>query len=573
MPSVMPTAKRHLLINALPDTIRGRLALMESELIASEELQGDLHFINLIGRLHAEGVEAVSFVPASKFDADYARYASRSGVGENEIQQLAIDLLARAFECGATDIHLAHMGTHVRSRFRVLGLLRDDQEYDADTGARMIRAIYEHLGAAQDAPAFDVNSRLDGRIINRDYLPQGLYSVRIHSEPIECDGAPDGKGTFMPLRLLRDTTGASGSLENRLTMLGYTSEDVTLYDNEGHERVAGAQTAMFRELSSRTGIVFISGPTGSGKSTALSHCMEALIEERPGDNFLSIEDPPEKPIKGMYQIPVISREGGERGAAYTEAIAGTNRDDTDTVMIGEVRYAEAALATIEVALSGNSVWATIHAADALGIIQRLDVQLRSLVANPLQVVCDPIVLSGLVFQRLVPMLCPHCKIPLRENPDAISKDCLTRLKRAMPEELIYGGAHGEGIFLRGHGCQHCKDSGHPGLYRQTVVAEIVNLDAEILALLREHRREEARTYWLTELRGMTYLEHARHLIATGVLGPMITEEMLAMPIDEDIQIMNSLRAHMKAKAVNTAPASPSAVNAHSTRSAKKRRGY
>lgn len=517
--------------------MRGRLALMESGLVASEELQGTLPLINLASQLRAVGVANVEFVPASRFDADFARFASRSGIGENEIQQLAIDLLARAYECGATDVHLAHMGTHVRSRFRVLGLLRDDQEYDADTGARMIRAIYEHLGAAQDAPAFDVNSRLDGRIINRDYLPQGLYSVRIHSEPIECDGAPDGKGTFMPLRLLRDTTGASGSLEERLGKLGYTCEEVTLYDNEGHARRARAQTDIFRELSARTGIVFISGPTGSGKSTALAHCMEALIEERPGDNFLSIEDPPEKPIKGMYQIPVISKEGDERGDAYTNAIAGTNRDDTDTVMIGEIRYAEAALATVEVALSGNAVWATIHAADALGIIQRLDVQLRALVANPLQVVCDPIVLSGLVFQRLVPKLCPHCRIPLREYRNVISRDCLARLRRAMPEDLIFGGARGEGIFVRGHGCEHCKDSGHPGLHRQTVVAEVVALDAELLALLRERRREEARRYWLTELHGMTYLEHARHLIVTGILGPMITEEMLAMPIDADIRVL------------------------------------
>lgn len=531
------TAQRLRLINALPDHMRGRLALMESGLVASEELQGTLPLINLASQLRAVGVANVEFVPASRFDADFARFASRSGIGENEIQQLAIDLLARAYECGATDVHLAHMGTHVRSRFRVLGLLRDDQEYDADTGARMIRAIYEHLGAAQDAPAFDVNSRLDGRIINRDYLPQGLYSVRIHSEPIECDGAPDGKGTFMPLRLLRDTTGASGSLEERLGKLGYTCEEVTLYDNEGHARRARAQTDIFRELSARTGIVFISGPTGSGKSTALAHCMEALIEERPGDNFLSIEDPPEKPIKGMYQIPVISKEGDERGDAYTNAIAGTNRDDTDTVMIGEIRYAEAALATVEVALSGNAVWATIHAADALGIIQRLDVQLRALVANPLQVVCDPIVLSGLVFQRLVPKLCPHCRIPLREYRNVISRDCLARLRRAMPEDLIFGGARGEGIFVRGHGCEHCKDSGHPGLHRQTVVAEVVALDARLLALLRERRREEARRYWLTELHGMTYLEHARHLIATGILGPMITEEMLAMPIDADIRVL------------------------------------
>lgn len=563
------TAQRLRLINDLPEHMRGRLALMENSLIASEELQGMLPLINLAAQLRGVGVADVKFVPASRFDADFARFASRSGIGENEIQQLAIDLIARAYECGATDIHLAHMGTHVRSRFRVLGLLRDDQEFDADSGERMIRAIYEHLGAAQDAPAFDVNSRLDGRIIKRDYLPQGLYSVRIHSEPIECDGAPDGKGTFMPLRLLRDTTGASGSLEERLGKLGYTSEEVTLYDSEGNARGARAQTGIFRELSARTGIVFISGPTGSGKSTVLAHCMEALIEERPGDNFLSIEDPPEKPIKGMYQLPVISREGDERGAAYTEAIAGTNRDDTDTVMIGEVRYAEAALATIEVALSGNAVWATIHAADALGIIQRLDVQLRALVANPLQVVCDPIVLSGLVFQRLVPRLCPQCRIPLREHREAIAPECLARLRRAMPEDLIFGGARGEGVFVRGSGCDYCKDSGHPGLHRQTVVAEVIGLDAQLLALLRERKREEAREYWLTELRGMTYLEHARHLIAAGVLGPMITEEMLAMPIDADIRVMSALRE--RKSAAGTSESGRQA--ARSQRSSKQRRGF
>lgn len=520
-------------INELPEAVRARVALMEDSLVISEEQQGSLPLVNLVARLRGLGVRELALVQASRFDAEYARFASRTAAGENEIQQLAIDLIARAYECGATDIHLANMGTHVRSRFRVLGLLRDDREYDVETGSRMIRAIYEHLGAAQDAPAFDVISRLDGRIINRDYLPQGLYSVRIHSEPIECEGAPDGKGTFMPLRLLRDTTGASGTLEARLTRLGYSSEEVTLTDAHGRTRAARAQTGIFRELSARTGIVFISGPTGSGKSTALAHCMEALIEERPGDNFLSIEDPPEKPIKGMYQIPVVSRDD-DRGAAYTSAIAGTNRDDTDTVMIGEIRYAEAALATLEVALSGNAVWATIHAADALGIIQRLDVLLRSLVAEPLQIVCDPIVLSGLVFQRLVPKLCPKCRVPLREHREAITADCLARLRRAMPEDAIFGGAHGEGIFVRGNGCDFCRDSGHPGLYRQTVVAETIALDAELLRLLRERKREEARRYWLTELHGMTYLEHARHLIATGVLGPMMTEEMLAMPIDADI---------------------------------------
>lgn len=524
---------RTILVDHLPEKIRGRTAFVDGKLIVSDELKGQLPVVNVAARARAAGADVLS-VPASQFDLDYAMYALRSGLGDNEIQQACIDLIARAFKAGATDIHLINKGTYGLSRFRILGILRDDQEYDVDTFSSMLRVIYEHLCAAQDASAFDVISRLDGRIVNRDYLPQGLYSVRVHSEPIEVDGAPDGRGTFMPLRLLRDSSGASGTLEERLATLGYTSSDVTLVDRSGKERISAAQTGLFRMLSGRTGITFISGPTGSGKSTALAHCMEALIEERPGENFLSIEDPPEKPIHGMQQVPVVSREGDERARAYTDAIAGTNRDDTDTVMVGEIRYAEAARATLDVALSGNAVWATIHAADGMGIVPRLDVMLRGLIAEPLNVVCDPIVLSGLVSQRLVPKLCPHCKRPLRENRDALAPDLLARLRRTMPDELIFGDSGHDGLFLRGDGCEACTSQGQPGLLRQTVVAEVIVCDPYLLGLLRQRQFEDARNYWLTELKGMTYLEHARHLIATGVIGPAITEEFLAMPLDADM---------------------------------------
>lgn len=531
---------RSLLITMLPENIRSRAAFVDEKIVISEELKGQLPVVNMVSRARAAGVSDFIAVPASQFDLEYAMYATRSGMGDNEIQNLVISMIARAYNSGATDIHLINRGTYVQSRFRILGQLCDDQEFDIDTGMRMIRTIYEHLCAAQDAPSFDVISRLDGRIVNRDYLPQGVFSVRVHSEPIEVDGAPDGHGTFMPLRLLRDTTGASGTLEERLAQLGYTSRDVTLVDHTGKERVAIAHTKLFRQLAARTGITFISGPTGSGKSTALGHCMEALIEERPGENFLSIEDPPEKPIRGMQQIPVVSK-GDDRGRSYTEAIAGTNRDDTDTVMIGEIRYGEAALATIEVALSGNAVWATIHAVDSLGIVPRLDVLLRGLVAEPLNIICDPIVLSGLVCQRLVPMLCPHCKRPLREHKNALHPELIERLRRTMPEELIFGDSSHDGLFLRGEGCEHCRITdvsgkvlGHPGLHRQTVVAEVVAVDPWMLDLLRQHKITDARQYWLTECQGMTYLEHARHLIATGIISPDIAEDMLAMPIDADM---------------------------------------
>lgn len=529
--------ERIALLHKLPDAVRIRCALVGDELYASEDVRGEPALVSLAVDLAKLGVADTRFISPGDFDADYARYASRRGSGDNEIQQIAIDMIARAHKQGATDIHIEDKGSFVRIRFRILGMLKIDSELGAETGRRMIRVIYEHLGAAQDASSFDVNQALDARIVNKDFLPQGVFSVRIHAEPIECDGAANGVGTFMPLRLLCDTSGASGTLEQRLSKLGFTSEDVSLVDAAGNTRIAESQTGLFRRLANKNGIVLISGCTGSGKSTVLAHCMEAQIEERPYDNFISIEDPPEKPIAGMHQIRINSKEDQQRVggiSAYTRAIAGTNRDDADTVMIGEIRYADAALATIDVALSGNQVWGTIHASDAFGILQRLDVLLKATVAEPLRMVCDDAVLSGLEYQRLIARLCPHCKRPLREKRDALPAALLARIERVMPHELIFGDASHDGIFYRNaEGCPHCANSGHPGLFRQTVVAEVIALDSHMLRLLRDGKKDDARSYWLSELKGMTYLEHARHYVASGIIDPAVAEDQLSMPLDYD----------------------------------------
>lgn len=524
-------------LRALPDDLRSRVAVKDGTLYISEEHRGKLEIVNLVMALRDQGIRESLFVPPGRFDEDYARYASRSGLGDTDIQQMAIDLIARAYDQGATDIHIVDMGTFCRTRFRILGMLRDDRELDGDTGRRMIRAIYEHLGSSQDSPTFDVISRLDGRIANKDYLPRGVHSVRIHCEPIECAGAENGVGTFMPLRLIYDTSGASGTLEERLAQLGFTDADVTLTDRHGRTRQARAQTELFRGLANKNGMTLISGCTGSGKSTALAHMMEALIQERPGDNFISVEDPPEKPIQGMHQIRVNSKQDQQRTgglSAYTLAIAGTNRDDADTIMIGEIRYADAALAAIEVAQSGHAVWATIHASDAFGILTRLEVMLRGHMAEPMRTICDPTVLSGVEYQRLIARLCPHCRRPLRENRQAISKDLAARLERCLPHALIYGDARHDGLFLRNEeGCEHCRAVGQPGLFRQTVVAEVVAIDPTMLGLLRRGEMREARAYWRDELHGMSYLEHARHLLAAGVIDPVTAEDQLSMPIDSD----------------------------------------
>lgn len=550
----MSMENRIALIRALPENLRSRMALIDnSALYASEEIRGDLAVVNLSMRLFADGIREISFVPPGKFDEDYGRYASRSGLGDTEIQQMGIDLISKAHDQGATDIHIADMGTFCRIRFRILGMLRDERELDGETGRRMIRSIYEHLGDAQDSPTFDLISQLDGRIANKDYLPHGVHSVRIHSEPIECAGAENGVGTFMPLRLIYDTSGAAGSLEERLTSLGFTDSPITLIAKDGGSRTAEAQTILFRRLANKNGMVLISGCTGSGKSTALAHCMEALIQERPGDNFLSVEDPPEKPIQGMYQIRVNSKQDQRRSggqSAYTVAIAGTNRDDADTVMIGEIRYADAAMAAIEVAQSGHAVWSTIHSSDAFGILTRLEVMLRGHMADPMRTICDPTVLSGIEYQRLIARLCPHCRKPLRERTNALPEGVAARLERCLPPELIYGDSRHDGIFLRNEeGCEFCNKSGQPGLYRQTVVAEVVAIDPSMLGMLREGGIEEARAYWRKDLQGMTYFEHARHLLAGGIIDPVTAEDQLSMPLDHDLDIDSRRNSRCQDKAV------------------------
>ena len=194
--------------------------------------------------------------------------------------------------------------------------------------------------------------------------------------------------------------------KRELAKLGYTNETIEVVDQAGAKRLCPGPDQTFSDACCQNRYRLhlrayrLRQINGAG-------ALHGSVDRRTSGGQLPVHRrPPGEADPGMYQIPVNSKEGDERGDAYTNAIAGTNRDDTDTVMIGEIRYAEAALATIEVALSGNAVWATIHAADALGIIQRLDVQLRSRVADPLNIVCDPIVLSGLVFQRLVPQALP-----------------------------------------------------------------------------------------------------------------------------------------------------------------------
>jgi type II secretory ATPase GspE/PulE/Tfp pilus assembly ATPase PilB-like protein len=501
-----------------PDEVRKSVALIDGVLHMSENLKGSVDMTYLLADLRRQGIVNYEFHQPSDFEEKYARLSARIMVNDNQITVLAKDILARAYKDGATDIHLTDLGSYMQVQFRILGMLSEHTEIEGETGRRLLRVIYEDACTSTDKVTFSdaKNSGHDGRIINRDYLPAGVHSVRVHSESEEVNSAPNGVGSFMTLRLLYDSTSAQGTLAERMSVLGFLPK----------------QIEELQSLTERSGLIVISGPTGHGKSTFLKHIIESMTAARPELAYVSVEDPPEYFLRGVHQLMVVTNEeadGSKRAEAYTSKIARTMRCDTDVLIVGEIRYSAAALSAMDAAMSGHPTWTTTHANNAFGIIPRIEGMLREgNIREPLNALCNPNVLAGLEYQRLIAKLCPECKeqygsLPEHRRKEAIPRRILDSLKRVLDWEEIKNK-----VYVRSpEGCEHCKKFGLSG---QTVAAEVVALDLEMLAFLRKDNMPEAYRVW-REKGNPTYLEHAVTLIRDGIIDPVTATIRLGSPLN------------------------------------------
>ncbi len=410
------------------------------------------------------------------------------------------------------------MGNYALIKMRILGLLIEYAQLDASTGDKLVHIIYNRFSQQQNKPLLQSTGRQDSRIARRELLPEGVYSVRTHTEPIQSESPTSGN--FMALRLLYDSTKAEGSLETRMTKLGFEPKQIKVIE----------------QLTNRGGLSLISGPTGHGKSTLLKHVMESMVENVPQKSYFSVEDPPEYIIHGVCQIQVntdsqeVQDDPEARARAYRDAIAGALRSDPDVIMIGEIRYAEAADASIQAALTGHGIWATIHASDAFAVVSRLAGLLRQLgIEHPLDTICNSSVLSGLCYQRLLPVLCPNCKRRYLDLTDeqkrmAISDDVRDRLISVIKDEQW------ENLYVVGDGCEECRGRGNVSM---TVAAETVLLDQELLHLLQEGKTLQARAKW-RQKGGISYVEHAILKIGRGLVDPMAAETRLGVPLTHSL---------------------------------------
>ncbi len=339
-----------------------------------------------------------------------------------------IDLLNRLFReassARATDLHVEPARGNVVVRRRVDGLLSDVEHLPVSLGRAAVSRlkILTSLNIAEKRLPQDGRARL--RIAERDYDIRVATMPTIHGESIA-------------IRFLSANTQAP-----ELARLGLSAPDLV---------------RLKREISHAHGMIVVTGPTGSGKTTTLAAVLSQLND--PARKLVTIEDPVEYQVDGVNQIQVRP----EIGLTFARTLRSLLRFDPDIIMIGEMRDGETAGIGVNAALTGHLVLTTLHTNSAAGAIVRLlDLGVQAyLIASTLRCV---------VAQRLVRKLCTHCRHPYQASPDLVAQ--LTGIAREMVSEAR---------LWRATGCSYCGGSGYSG---RAAIFELLPVDDALRRLIK-----------------------------------------------------------------------------------------
>lgn len=434
----------------------------------------------------------------------YENAEKKSGAEERQndaakMQRDFVELVRQAAVERASDIHVMLQRFEAIVRIRSDGVMKTFKQMPADYAADLLAAAFAMADASD--PSYKPYDYQGARISETTTsLPPGVQAIRLQFNPL-----PNG-GRYLIARLLYAQASEEGS---DIDTLGYSP--VHIRDIKTMRRKP-------------FGINIISGPTGSGKSTTLQRALSALMEEKRFQiNVITIEDPPEYVISGAAQLPVTNATTDEeRNEKFRAAISASLRSDPDVIMIGEIRDHASTSLAFAAAMTGHQVWASLHANDAISILDRF----RDQGVEPYKL-CDPTLMTGLVGQRLLRVLCDSCKIPLN---DVLMYEDL----RILDEDVIYGLKHHIGekhfdkIYIANeNGCESCK-KGYQG---RTVVAECITPDYVFMNHILENDKSAAYDHWLNNLEGLSMIEHGVQKMLEGLADPRDVEDRVAVLTD------------------------------------------
>lgn len=345
----------------------------------------------------------------------------REDVDNSPIVLLVKGVIEQAVRQRASDIHIEAFEHNVRVRYRVDGALREIVQYDK----ALFNAIIARIKIISGMDISEKRKPQDGRITQ--IVDRKEYDIRVSCLP-----------TVFGEKVVMRIASKEGFKKNKED-LGLRPEDLVLFDNI---------------LKNPNGIILVTGPTGSGKSTTLYTALSELNTE--DVNIITVEDPVEANIDGINQVHVNPKAN----LTFASALRSILRQDPDIIMIGEIRDGETAGIAVKASITGHLVVSTLHTNSTAATVGRL-----------IDMGVEPYLLGdslvGIIAQRLVRRLCPECKKPVKATPDDIRKMGLGNI-----DDLT--------IYEPG-GCPACDNSGYRGRIGIYEIMTITNTIKRLIA--------------------------------------------------------------------------------------------
>ena len=378
---------------------------------------------------------------------------------EAPVIRLVNQLVIRAVEARASDIHIEPLESRLRVRYRVDGVL---QEMDSPPHG-LAAAIISRVKVMANLDIAERRLAQDGRI---------RWAIRGREIDFRVSTVPAAHGESVVLRILD-----RGSLKLGFADLGFE---------------AGALERYRKILAQPHGILLVTGPTGSGKTTTLYASLLTLntIDKK----ILTVEDPIEYLLEGVNQVQVKPAIGW----SFATALRSFLRQDPDIMMVGEIRDLETAQIAVQAALTGHLVLSTVHTNDAASAVTRLlDMGVEDYLMTS--------TINGLVGQRLVRVLCPQCREPHAALPGVVERLGLRRFVDGAPDAAV--------TLHRPVGCGACN---HTGFLGRTMVVEVLPVTDAIRALVLQHAEAREIQRVAVEEGMLTMFQHGMQKALAGI---------------------------------------------------------
>ncbi|HYS03985.1 MAG TPA: GspE/PulE family protein [Candidatus Dormibacteraeota bacterium] len=394
----------------------------------------------------------IQVIRDSDEEGDEALSIDKLTQADSPIIKLVDSTIFNALQRRASDIHIETREREVAIKYRVDGVLYNAMD---PIDKRFHSSIISRI---------KVMSELD---IAEKRIPQdGRFKLKIKGRAIDFRVSimPSVHGEDAVIRILDKESVNEEFAELRLDVLGFTADDLK---------------RLRKFIREPYGMVLVTGPTGSGKTTTLYAALSEIRSNE--DKIVTIEDPVEYQLPGITQIPVNEK----KGLTFARGLRSILRHDPDKIMVGEIRDEETAQIAIQSALTGHLVFTTVHANNVVDVLGRF----LNMKVEPYNFVSA---LNCVVAQRLVRMICPRCRVEVRYTAKQLEESGIDPKKWA------------DHVFYEGKGCVDCNGTGYMG---RMAIAEILDMSDRIRELILD-RKSAAEIKRAAREEGMTLMRES-----------------------------------------------------------------